>query len=248
MGSTDKIAISINPDVYAAKCESALQARMHNLNIAMNSLKSGIAGDLGAAHSPQPGVTLAFTGASDPIRIAQNALADTVCNMIHDLLSFDEELMAIEDLTKDHSNITIPLPPSQKEVEDIIIGEIRARTASIARDHRITTPAKLKRFLPETSWSYRAAQSYVDLRNCIEHHHWIPKAELRVIVRSIILPPIGVPLKEAVTMSVRERTITHRMGQRTELRYQDIHDIATTCTLGLFHDIRNSALGLRTPQ
>ncbi len=248
MDNTDaQINISINLDKYAAKCEWSLQTRMRDLNVSMNTLESGLADNLGAAYSPQPGITLAFDRPEQPYQTRYNVLASTVRNVVHDVVSFIEELMAIEDLTNDYSNLAIPLPLDQKEVDRIVTDEIVARTLSIARNPKISAPTKLKKYLPKESRSYEMARSYVDLRNCIEHHHGIPKADLQVLVRSIKIPPIGVPL-EAVTISLQERTITYTMGKRLDLVYQDVYDIATTCTLGLLHDIRNSALGLQKPQ
>ncbi len=163
MENTDvKINISINLDTYAAKCESSLRSRMQDLNVALNAMESGLSDDLGAAFSPQPGITLAFDRPEQPHQRRYNVLASTVRNVVHDLVSFIEELIAIEDLTEDHSNLAIPLPPDQKEVDRIVTSEILARTMSIARNPKITAPTKLKKYLPEDSRSYEMARSYID--------------------------------------------------------------------------------------
>jgi hypothetical protein len=171
-------------------------------------------------------------GENAPQRAARNAFLGAMSKFN----GFLDRLIASRNIARDGIPITRDLC-SEAELLAYVNEMIDQGVAAVARDHRLTFPRKLDSFTGLDASIGEMAISYNKLRNALEHHHDLPKEEIRVKVRRMI-PMVGdqeikdfpvlVPKGGTMGIKIEEEERTFPANTRIVLSSQDAYDLIFT--------------------
>jgi len=171
-------------------------------------------------------------GENAPQRAARNAFVGAMSKFS----GFLDRLIASRKIARDGMPITRDLQ-SEAELLAYVNEMIDQSVAAVARDHRMTFPRKLDCFTGLDPSIGEMAINYNKLRNALEHHHDLPKEEIRVKVRRMI-PMVGdqeikdfpvlVPKGGTMGIKIDEEERTFPADTRVALGPQDAYDLIFT--------------------
>ncbi len=235
--------ITINLDFYAHKCQAAIQARLHELQLVLNAHDTGVAGAMGENFTATTGIRVSVA-TPDSTSALQNAFQNAILGANRDFTRYCEELMAIRELKKEPPT-TLTADQANIPAHELIGQMIDERATKIGQTPSIKAPDKLKAFLPETDRAFLIGNSHIQLRNTIEHHNSRPKANLAVIVYALFMNfRVGETFNSGDQLHARysERTILYSANQRIVFQYEDVKDIITTTDQVLLRAVHEAML------
>ncbi len=171
-------------------------------------------------------------GETAPQRAARNAFIGAMSKFS----TFLDRLIASRRLAKDAITITRDLQ-GEAELLAYVNEVMEEAVAAVARDPSLNVPKKLDHFAGIDPAIKDMALSYNALRSALEHHHDLPKRELKVTVRRII-PLVGdqeitalpVLVRAGGTLGIRPINVekVFPADQKVVLEPQDAYDLLFT--------------------
>lgn len=191
-------------------------------------------------------------GDNAPQRAARGAFIGTMSKFS----GFLDRLIASRMIAVDGMPITRDLR-GEADVVAYVNGFIEEAVSAVARDSSMTFPKKVDCFSGVDAAIREMALNYNKLRNALEHHHDLPKAEIKVRVRRMI-PMVGdqeikqfpVLVPKGGTMGVRmvDEEKAFVANKRITLDPQDAYDLIFTLRYIIALSIYQWHVGVGNPK
>ena len=180
---------------FVVELERVCIERLAALRILVSSFRDGSALER-IAPDPWPDQSIQFelNFRNDPsVSIIRNAHFDAFTGITRGFVEFLDAGMAMIRLTEANE----PLSETSDDPTDIASAfyhGIFQESLAIGRDKRWSSPAKTATFKLMTDQQIQVAREIFELRATIEHHHAVPKSEMRLtLVRLTSNPTVGAP-------------------------------------------------------
>jgi hypothetical protein len=121
-------------------------------------------------------------GENAPQRAARNAFMGAMSKFG----GFLDRLIASRNIARDGMSVTRELR-GEAEVIAYVNEMLEEAVSAVARDNGMTLPRKIECFSGVDTAIKEMALNYNKLRNALEHHHDLPRAEIKVKIRRMIV-------------------------------------------------------------
>jgi hypothetical protein len=229
--------VTISPVRYLGQYQKALIDHMSELRNTLRSLEDGSFLERAQAASPGAVVQLQFEPSG---RVEPDAVA-AACNrcflgFVRELVSFLDRMIALRRLKQEKTTLSQPIT-SLEDLERFIDGRLNEIYQQVARDQRLSNPAKLAEFSRLPEMPKKAVESCLALRRCLEHHGGVPTEELRLhAVRPVILAgdqeitslPFSAAAGVAISVRIDEVVSVFPAGVRVALSEVQLYHVIFT--------------------
>jgi hypothetical protein len=190
-------------------------------------------------------------GAGAPQRAARNAFIGAMSKFS----GFLDRLIASGNVMRGDVPVTRVLS-GDAEIFAYVMEVIDEAVAAVARDHRLTFPKKLDSFVGLDTSVREIAINYNKLRNALEHHHDMPREEIRVKVRRIVPTVDGEEMRSLpfvvqkggrLGCKIEEEEKVYPANTRVVLGPQDGRDLIFTIRFILALKLFECHVGAGTP-
>jgi hypothetical protein len=190
-------------------------------------------------------------GETAPQRAARYAVIGTMSKFS----AFLDRLIASQRITKE--SIPIRRPLRESEVLDYVKEYLEEVVAEVARDPKLNVPNKLDRFPGVDPVIREMALNYNKLRNALEHHHDLPKGEIKVSMRRMVLSvggeeikgfPFVVPGGGGIDLKTIEIEKVFPADTKVTLDPQDAYDLIFTVRMIIAPSIYQWHIGAGNPK
>lgn len=229
-------SINFNPELYEHQFQRAIDAHIANAKSVLRAIESGSL--LQQANAPRPGALVHLgvgqAGISERDLVAQ-ACSSCFRSIIAEFLVFLDRQLACERVfehgpyhfDENVSDVAAALEFARDQLEQTYV--------AVAADRSLTSPRKIKALIKRAD-SARIAQSFVDVRNCLEHGSGIPKTTLVMWFRRMSVSTGGEEIRSfphdvkegKLTLSMELQSQEFCAGKRIVLTEADVENVWLT--------------------
>jgi hypothetical protein len=186
-----------------------------------------------------------------PQRAARYAVIGTMSKFS----AFLDRLIASQRIAK--GSIPIRRPLRESEVLDYVREYLEEVVADVARDAKLNVPNKLDHFPGVDPVIREMALNYNRLRNALEYHHDLPKAEIKVSMRRMVFSVGGKEIKEfpfvvpgggSIDLKTIEIEKVFPADTKVMLDPQDAYDLIFTVRMIISPSIYQWHIGVGNPK
>jgi len=231
------LEFKINPDVYLAQMHQQTTASLGELRNTLRALDDGSFAQRASLPRPQSVVSFQINQQHDVDEEAiHQACASCFLGLVRALITFIDRIVAVQRLLGQ----TIQIPgtiTSLDELQTFLDNQLEETYTNVARDTRLTNPAKLNSLGIASDFVKNAALSYFSLRRALEHHNGISDKDIHLLYskltilagkKEITQLPYFAEEGAQISMKLDDSGRTFPMGDRVQLTEHDIEQIFFT--------------------
>jgi len=243
------IQINLNPDVYVLDLQRAVTTHLAEARAALAAIDDG--SFTARANTSRSGGVIAM---QIPADVAGSIGSREICNpaflgMARALGKYLDQMVAVRRVLRKAP----PLPPGLTTPEEILAAFDRLMEETylaVARDRKLSYPAKIADFQGITDEARDAALSIFTLRRCLEHHGGIPAepAHLAYTRFTIFMAghemtktPFTPPTPGTVTVKASHERKIFPAGTPITITEQDLEHVMVTINTRIAGEIRRVA-------
>ena len=243
------LEFKINPDVYLAQLHQQTAASLAELRNTLRALDDGSFAQ--RATTPRPNGIVSFrldnTQAIDQDAV-HRACASCFLGLVRALITFIDRVVAV----KRSIGQSVQIPSTVSNLADLqtfLAHQLEETYTNVARDTKLSNPAKLRSLGIATDFVNNAALSYFSLRRCLEHHNGIPDKDIKLLYSKLTffagqeeITKVPFVAKEGanVTMKLDDSERVLHAGDKVQLTEYDIEQIFFTIQFVVGPQIRET--------
>jgi hypothetical protein len=245
------LEFKINPDVYLASLHQHTAASLAEMRNTLRAIDDGSFAQRASAPRPQSVVQFGIDNVHADQNAVYKACASAFLDLVRSVITFIDRMVAMRRCVGQ----SIQIPPtvtSLPELQAFLEGQLEDAYSIVARDTKLTNPAKLQSLAVPTDFVEKAVLSYFAVRRCLEHHNGIPDKDISLwYFKSTIfcgeeeITAVPFVAKEAATVSIKfdavERVLS--AGKKIQLTEFDIEQIFFTIQSVVGPEIRKTVGG-----
>jgi hypothetical protein len=185
----------------------------------------------------------------------QRAARYSVIGTMSKFSAFLDRLIASQRIAKE--SIPIRRPLYESEIPGYVKEYMEEIVAEVARDTKLNVPNKLDRFHGVDPVVIEMARNYNKLRNALEHHHDLPRMDIAISMRRLVLMtggeeikqfPVVLPAGGSVDVKTIEIDKVFPAAQKVMLEPQDAYDLIFTVRMIVAPSIYQWHIGAGNPK
>jgi hypothetical protein len=231
------LEFKINPDVYLAQMHQQTAASLAEVRNTLRALDDGSFAQRAATPRPEGIVSFRLdnTQAIDQDAV-HRACASCFLGLVRALITFIDRMVAVK--RRVGQSVQIPSTVSNlADLQTFLAHQLEETYTNVARDTKLSNPAKLGSLGIASDFVSNAALSYFSLRRCLEHHNGIPDRDIKLLYSKLTffggreeITKLPFVAKEGanVTMKLDDSERVFHAGDKVQLAEHDIEQIFFT--------------------
>jgi len=242
------LEVKINPDVYLAILNQHVANSLAGLRNTLRSIDDGSFVNRAASPRPQSVVNFRIDNVHTDQDAVYKACASAFLDIVRGLITFIDRIVAVKHCIGKSFEVpsTVTTPA---ELQGFMEKQLEGTYSSVARDTKLTNPAKFKSLGISSPAIEKAGLSYFALRRALEHHNGITQEDVGLwywkssfFCGEEEVTAVPYVAKEGAQVSVKFETAERvfQAGQKIQLTESEIEQVFFTVQFIIGPEIRKT--------
>jgi hypothetical protein len=242
------LEVKLNPDVYLANLNQQVANSLAGLRNTLRSIDDGTFVNRASEPRPQSVVHFRIDNVHADQDSVHKACASAFLDIVRALITFIDRIVAVRRCVGKSFQVPDTVT-NLVELQAFMEKQLEDTYSTVARDTKLTNPAKFKSLGVPSPAIEKAVLSYFALRRTIEHHNGVPEQDTGLWYwKSTIfcgqeeITAVPFVAKEAAQVSIKIETVERVFpaGQKIDLTESDIEQIFFTIQSVVGPEIRKT--------